>query len=182
MRLLTQWLRWLGDVPAFRIYGKTRREADWRVIDVFATPRRNHDSPWPLWRGCCITWTAEVIAVGWDYAEALVREQAADPASRVQPVEVAGGRLGDARRRVSAGGEPWPSLSEILAHEVGHTGQTRRLWVGYLPVVGALTLFREGARWWNFFENQASEEGQFGGIVSGSVCPRLMERLREGPR
>jgi hypothetical protein len=26
-------------------------------------------------------------------------------------------------------------------------------------------------------ENQASELGQFGGIVNGSVCPRLMERL-----
>ncbi len=46
----------------------------------------------------------------------------------------------------------------------------------YWPVVGALTLFREGPHWWNHFENQASEQGQFGGIVNGSVCAELMQR------
>jgi hypothetical protein len=40
-----------------------------------------------------------------------------------------------------------------------------------------LTLFREGPRWYNFFENQASEAGQFGGIVNGSVAPELADRL-----
>ena len=178
MRLLTHWLRWLGGQPAFRVHGKTRRETEWRVIDVFATHRRNEDSRWPLWRGCCITWTAEVIAVGWDFAAEVLREQAAEPASRARPVEVAGGRIRDPGRRTAAGAEPWASASEILAHEIGHTRQAQRLPVVYLPVVGAVTLFREGPHWWNYFENQASEEGQFGGIVDGSVCAELMERLR----
>ena len=43
--------------------------------------------------GRCITWTASVIAVGWDFAEALLFEQAHTPATRDFPVEVTGGRL-----------------------------------------------------------------------------------------
>jgi hypothetical protein len=31
---------------------------------------------------------------------------------------------------------------------------------------------------WCHFENQASEQGQFGGIVNSSVCDELMSRLR----
>jgi hypothetical protein len=31
------------------------------------------------------------------------------------------------------------------------------------------------------FENQASEQGQFGGLVNGSVHPELMARLKRGP-
>jgi hypothetical protein len=34
-----------------------------------------------------------------------------------------------------------------------------------------VSLFREVPPSWNFFENQASELGQFGEIVNGSVCP-----------
>jgi hypothetical protein len=30
---------------------------------------------------------------------------------------------------------------------------------------------------WHREENQASEQGQFGGIVNGSVCAAFMERL-----
>lgn len=41
---------------------------------------------------------------------------------------------------------------------------------------------REGQRWWNHFENQASEEGLFGGIVNGSVCPEMMARVLGGGR
>ena len=72
------------------------------------------------------------------------------------------------------------SPSEVVAHECGHTGQVRRLGAIYWPVGGALTLFREGPHWYNGFENQASEEGQFGGLVNGSVCPELMHRLQAG--
>jgi hypothetical protein len=172
----------LAGTPCFRIYGKARREPDWRVIDVFATHRRDGDSRWPpyLFRGTCITWTASVIAVGWDFAAEVLREQAGEPSSRERPVEVAGGRLRDPSRRQAAGGNPFPSSSEILAHECGHTRQALRLGVAYLPTGALLTLFREGPHFYNHFENQASEQGQFGGIVSGTVCPPLMERLR-GP-
>jgi hypothetical protein len=176
--LATGWFRPLG-APCFRVYGKARRERDWRVIGVHATHRRDSDSRWPplLWRGTCLTWTASVIAVGWDFAEEVLREQAEEPASRQRPVEVAGGRIQDLERRLAAGGSPWASASEVLAHECGHTGQARRLGWAYWPVGAAVTLFREGPHWWNAFENAASAEGLFGGIVNGSVCPGLMRRL-----
>jgi hypothetical protein len=149
------------------------------VIDVFASYRRDSRSGWPrlLWRGTCITWTDAVIAVGWDFAEEVLREQVRDPASRERPVEVVGGRIRDDARRATAGGPLFASASEVLAHECGHTAQVRRLDIAYWPVVGAVTAFREGPHWWNQFENQASEQGQFGGIVNGSVCSRLMALL-----
>jgi hypothetical protein len=177
--LATACFRRFGGAPAFRIHGKARPEPDWRVIDVFATHRRDMGARWPLWRGTCITWTGEVIAVGWDFAESVLREQARAPASREHPVEVAGGRLRDSQRRLAAGGISFPGASEVLAHECGHTRQARRLGLANWPVVGAVTLFREGPHWWNHFENQASEQGLFGGIVNGSVCPRLMAVLGE---
>lgn len=34
------------------------------------------------------------------------------------------------------------------------------------------------AYWWNWFENEASEIGQFGGIISGSVHPDLWAAVR----
>ena len=175
--LLTSWLRWLGGTPCFRIYGKARPEADWRLIDIYARHRRDTDSRWPLWRGTCITWTAEVIVVGWDYAESVLREQAECPASREHPVEVAGGRIRDPGRRAAAGAPSIVTASEVLAHECGHTWQVLRLGAAYLPVVGSVTLFREGPHFWNRFENEASEQGQFGGLVNGSVCPELVQRL-----
>jgi len=173
----------LANTPCFRIHGKGRREKRWRVIDVMATRRRDADSRWPapFWAGTCITWTASVIAVGWDFAEAVLREQAAWPASRDHPVEVASGRLGDRARRQGAGFSPFPSASEILAHECGHTWQALWLSLFYLPTGALFTLFREGRHWWNRFENQASEQGLFGGIVNSSVCPALMERLPRIP-
>lgn len=176
-RLVSAWFRYLGGSPAFRIHGRSRRETDWRVLDVYATRRRDSDSRWPLSDGTCITWTSEVIAVGWDFAEAVLREQAVAPASRENPVEVRGGRIRDLQRRVAAGAQSDASASEILAHECGHTRQVRQLGILYWPVVGSVTLFREGPHFWNYFENQASEEGQFGGIVNGSVCSELMRRL-----
>ena len=167
---VSTWLRYLGGIPAFRIHGRSRREADWRMLDAYATHRRDNDSRWPLWRGVCVTWTSEVIAVGWDFAKEVLREQVTEPASRENPVEVAGGRIRDLNRRLNAGASPWASASEILAHECGHTQQVRRLGIAYWPIVGSVTLFREGPHFWNHFENQASEEGQFGGIVNGSVA------------
>jgi hypothetical protein len=179
-RLVSSWFRWLCGTPCFRIYGRARREEEWHIIDVFATHRRDGDSRWPhpFWAGTCITWSSQVIGVGWDFAEKVLREQAVNPASRERPVEVAGGRLRDWRRRSKAGASSQVSPCEVLAHECGHTGQVRRLGVAYWPLGGALTLFREGPHWWNTFENQASEEGQFGGLVNGSVCPQLMQRLQ----
>src|SRR5947209_14797928 len=96
-KLATAWFHLLGGKPCFRIYGKARREKDWRVIEVHATHRRDQDSPWPrfLFRGTCITWTATVIAVGWDIAEEVLREQVTEPALRQHPVEVGGGRIRD---------------------------------------------------------------------------------------
>jgi len=176
-QLVSWWLRHRGGAPCFQIYGKSRRERLWRIIHVYAAQRRNADSRWPLWRGTCITWASDVIVVGWDFAERILQEQAKDPASREQPVEVAGGRLNDWKRRAAAGVSSQCSASEVLAHECGHTGQPARLGDFYLPVVGAVTLFREGTHWWNHFENDASEQGQFGGIVNGSVCKDLMDRL-----
>lgn len=162
------WLREIGGTPCFRIYGRGRTERRWHEIEVFATVRRNLASPWPLWHGVCITWTDSVIAVGDDFAAQLVREQSVFPVSRDFPLTIVGGRL--------RGGCGVPSCSEILAHEIGHTAQARRLGGFYWPFVGALTLFREGPNWWNHFENDASAQGVFGGIVSGSV--RLGEPRR----
>jgi hypothetical protein len=175
-KLLTACFRRFGAVPAFRVHGKAKSEADWRTIDIVATHRRNLDSRWPLWRATCITWTDEIIAVGWDFAEAVLREQTRAPASREHPVEVAGGRLHDLQRRLAAGGPSFPGASEVLAHECGHTLQVRRLGLAYWPLVGAVTLFREGPHWWNHFENRASETGLFGGIVNGSVHPALLAK------
>jgi hypothetical protein len=172
-------MRRLSGRPCFQIYGKARSESTWRLISVYATHRRNNDSRWPayLFRGTCITWTAEIIAVGWDFAEKVLREQMSEPASRERPVEVAAGRIRDPHRRAAVGAVPSASASEILAHECGHTWQMLRLGLLYWPIGGALTLFREGPYWWNRFENQASEIGQFGGIVNGSVCDELVWHL-----
>lgn len=174
--LISYWLRRLGGEPCFRVYGKARAEAAWRVIDVFATERRDLGSRLPLWGGTCTTWSDRVIAVGWDFAERVLCEQRERPASRDFPLEVFGGRIRDMSRRLAAGGASIASASEVLAHECGHTYQAIQLGPAYLPVVGSVTLFREGARWWNRFENRASEEGQFGGFVHGSVSARLLER------
>jgi hypothetical protein len=179
-RLATSALRWLGGPPCFQIYGRARCESAWRVIGVHATHRRDTDSRWPafLFRGTCITWTAEVIAVGWDFAEEVLREQISVPASRENPIEVASGRIRDHHRRAATGASPFPSAGEILAHECGHTWQMLRMGFLYWPIGGSVTLFREGSHWWNRFENQASELGQFGGIVNGSACLGLMSKLR----
>jgi hypothetical protein len=178
-KVFSQWFRRLGGAPCFRIYGKARKEAHWRVVTVFANQRRNGDSRWPLWRGTCTTWGASSIAVGWDFAAEVLFEQAEAPASRRHPVTVAGGRIDDLARRAAAGVAELASSCEILAHEVGHTWQALRLGPLYLPLVGSVTMFQEGPRPWNRFENEASEQGQFGGIVKGSVCPELMARLRD---
>jgi len=177
-RLISWWLRWLGGRPAFQIYGKSRRETDWRIIHIYATHRRDSTSRLPLWGGTCTTWASDIVAVGWDFAEQVLREQSAEPASRERPVEVAGGRIRDLSRRLQAGATSIVSCSEVMAHECGHTAQPLKLGGLYLPVVGAVTLFREGPHWWNYFENQASELGQFGGIVNGTVSAELMERLK----
>src|SRR5262249_60140576 len=99
-------------------------------------------------------------------------------------VEVLGGRIRDESKRREAGAPLWPRASEILAHECGHTWQARRLSWLYLPAGALFTLWREGPRWYNHFENQASEEGLFGGIVNGSVCAELMAKCgpAHGPR
>jgi hypothetical protein len=179
--LLSWWLQKASGRPCFDIHGKSKGETDWRIVHVYATHRRNSDSRWPLWRGTCITWTSQVIAVGWDFAEMVLREQMAEPASRERPVEVLGGRLSIWERRAAAGASSQCSASEVLAHEVGHTAQCLRMPVIYLPVVGSVTLFREGLHWWNHFENNASEHGQFGGIVNSSVCDELMRKLKPFP-
>jgi hypothetical protein len=177
--LVTRWLRWWGGDPCFRIYGKARRESHWRLIDVYATHRRDRGSRIPLWDGTCTTWSSRIISVGWDFAESILREQRENPACRDHPVEVAGGRLRHPTRRAAVGAPSIAFASEVLAHECGHTWQALRLDLFYLPLVGSVTLFREGPYPWNHFENEASEQGQFGGIVNGSVSDKLMARLGE---
>jgi len=177
---VTAAIRKLSGPPYFRIFGRASYESDWHVIDIFATHRRDLTSRWPLWGGACITWTANVIAVGWGFAERVYQEQCRDPASKENPVTVAGGRIRDWQMRLAAGASSHPSASEILAHECGHTAQARRLGFLYWPLVGSVTLFREGPHWWNRFENEASATGQFGGIVSGSVAKRLTDTSQGG--
>jgi hypothetical protein len=172
--LLNPFLHWLGGTPCFCVYGKGRREAEWRVIGVYAAHCRDSDSRFPLWGGACTTWGVDVIAVGWDFALELLLEQQEEPASRWRPVEVAGGRLCDIRRRAAVGAGPGLTCSEVMAHECGHTWQARRMGPVYLPLVGSVTFFREGPHPWNRFENEASEQGLFGGLVPRSVCPELM--------
>ncbi|MHB1424306.1 MAG: hypothetical protein ACYC3I_14120 [Gemmataceae bacterium] len=180
-RLATNAVRGLSGPPCFQIHGKARGERDWRIIGVHATHRRDGDSRWPayLFRGTCITWTAEVIAVGWDFAADVLREQGSEPASRERPVAPAAGRIRDHLRRAAVGASPFASASEVLAHECGHTWQMLRLGLLYWPLGAAFTLFREGPHWWNRFENQASEIGQFGGIVNGSVNPKLLSIIHK---
>ena len=176
---VSAFFRSVGGTPCFQVYGKGRAERQYHLIDIYATDRRNHTSSWPLFRGTCITWTANIIAVGWDYAATLVREQACDPATRDRPVIVQGGQLRDCPQRREAGASGWISASELMAHECGHTAQARRMG-GLYWLIGALTTqFREGDRFWNRFENQASQQGIFGGIVAGSVCARLRAETAE---
>jgi len=106
---------------------------------------------------------------------AVLREQSENPASRQYPFEVTGGRIRDAAGRKIPGRDS--PASDVLAHECGHTWQALRLHSLYLPFVGMVTLFREGPHAWNYFENQASQLGQFGGIVRESVCAELVRAL-----
>jgi hypothetical protein len=177
-RAVTACLRWFGGPPCFRIWGKARPERGWRIIGIHATHRRDLFSRWPppFWPGTCITWTDEVIAVGWDFATEVLREQREQPASREHPVEVLGGRIRDSGAREQSGTMVGATSSEVLAHECGHTWQVLRMAFLYWPVVGAFTLFREGPHWWNHFENQASELGLFGGIVDKSLSPEILRR------
>ncbi|HEX4591367.1 MAG TPA: hypothetical protein VH120_15640 [Gemmataceae bacterium] len=155
-------LRLVGGRPCFRIYGRASYEPQWHVIDVIASHRRDLTSRWPHMGGTCITWTAGVIAVGWDFAEFVLREQSRERASQEYPLAVRGGRL----RAGRLGKLGPPTASEVLAHECGHTGQARRMGFWYWPMGATFTLFREGDHWWNWFENEASATGQFGGIVA----------------
>lgn len=175
--LLADAIRWLGTAPCFEVYGKARPEYSWRRIEIYASSRRNRDSRWPFWRNCCTTWTSQIIAVGWHFAAAVLQEQRADPASRLHPTTVAGGRLAHRQRRAEAKAAAIPSASEVLAHECGHTWQACRLGPIYLPLVGTVTLFREGAHSWNRFENEASELGMFGGLVPGTLSSELLRSV-----
>jgi hypothetical protein len=179
---LSDWLQWIGGTPCFRIHGKARCEPAWPVVNVYATQRRDRTSHLPFWQANCITWTSQVIVVGWDFAEEFLIEQFAAPASRQRPVEVAGGRLQDWRRRAKVGAGETPTRSEILAHECGHTWQALRHGPAYLPLIGSVTLFHEGPHSWCRFENEASAMGQFGGIVNDSVCNALMRHLPVTPQ
>lgn len=154
---------------SFRIWGRTRHESDWRQIRVVVTPCRNLSSRWPLLRGTCTCWGPNLIAVGEHFAQALFQQLSETPVRPECPVAVVAGRLTDPDRRLAAGGPAVPSPAEVLAHEIGHTAQARRLGLLYLPLVGALTLFREGPYWWNHFENEASLIGLFGGLVEDLV-------------
>ncbi len=174
--MLSAWIRSWSGPPAFQVFGKTRRERNWRVIDVYATPRRDLMSGWPFWRGTCTCWSADLIAVGCDFARAALRCKHTWLASRERPIAVFTGSFRNQRAedRLAAGLPAGATHAEVLAHEIGHTGQALRYRMFYLLFVGALTLFGEGPRPWNRFENEASAKGQFGGIVNGSVSPAFL--------
>ena len=114
--MLTGFFRNSKSSLAFRIYGKAKPEVDWRVIDVYASGRRNLMGGGRFIGGTCITWSAHVIAVGWDFAAEVLREQMERPASREQPAEIPDGRL--RYGRTAPAQQPF---SEVLAHECGHT-------------------------------------------------------------
>jgi hypothetical protein len=158
---------------AFRIYGKSKRESAWRIITVTASHARDMCSRWPVVAGTCIAWSSGVIAVGWDFAEQLLREQQASPASRESPVSIPGGWWQYRGQRRQTCSFPPLSNSEILAHECGHTYQALRLGPSYWLMGALFTWWGEGPNWWNDFENQASELGQFGGIIQNSIHPAL---------
>jgi len=180
-KIASAWLCSLGGRPAYQIWGRARPEKRWRRIHVFASHRRNWDSRWPapLFRGTAITWTSHVIAVGWDLAIQVYREQLLKPASPNHPQIVLSGRLNDQRRRLSQGFSPMPTASEIIAHECGHTRQAYQLEYVFLPAGALFTLFREGNSWYNHFENIASEQGEFGGIIPGTLHPSLIALSRQ---
>jgi hypothetical protein len=117
----------------------------------------------------CTCWSADLIAVGLDFAQDLLAAEGVWQVTREQPVMVVGGSLTDSARRRLAGGLPHPSAAELLAHEIGHTLQARRYRLLYLPLVGTVTRFGEGPHWWNRFDNEASAFGPFGGIVPGCM-------------
>jgi len=154
---------------AFRVWGKTIGEHDWRLIRVHASPSRNAASRWPFLKGCCTCWSADLIAVGSDFADLLLNDPAVAEITQESPVMVQGGTLSNPQVRLAVGAPGTPTAAEIMAHEIGHTAQARRYRFLYLPLVGAVTRFGEGPRWWNRFENEASSIGQFGGIVPGSI-------------
>jgi hypothetical protein len=182
------WLmRLTARQPAFVVYGRARGESRWRRVSVLAVARRDMTSNWPapFWPGTSIAWGSTVVAVGWDFAEALVLEQLDQPATRARPVRVVGGRLRSPthRRAADETANPyWPSYSEILAHELGHTAQARRYSLLYLPLGAVFTLFREGDSWVNWFENQASRIGEFGGIIGSTLHPRLLAAVERAGR
>ena len=178
--LLNPFLHWLGGTPCFRVHARGKRESRWRIVSVYAHHRRDVESRWPILAGALTTWAADVISIGWDFALELLSEQMEEPASRDDPVAVIGGSLRDIKRRRVADGDASPTCSEVMAHECGHTWQAARLGMYYLPLVGSVTWFREGNQPWNRFENEASEQGLFGGIVNGSVCDELMRQIEEG--
>ena len=177
--LLNPFLHWLGGAPCFRVHARGKCEPHWRIVSVYAHNRRDVDSRWPILAGALTTWAVDVISVGWDFAAELLAEQMEEPTSRFNPIAVIGGSLRDLKRRRGADGGANPTCSEVMAHECGHTWQAARLGMYYLPLVGSVTWFREGPRPWNRFENEASEQGLFGGIVNGSVCEELMRLVGE---
>lgn len=174
--LLARWFAFCSGPPTLRIHGKGVAEAAWREIAVYARHRRDLTSRWPFFGGTCITWTSQTIAVGCDFAELLLREQMDCPASTNSPVVVAGQRLRNPYARRRAAARTIPTASEIVAHECGHTCQALRWPFAYLLIGALFTWWREGPHWWNWFENEASAIGMFGGIVSNSVDAEFWQR------
>lgn len=172
-RFLSWWLGLHGYVPCLEVFGKGRAEKGWRLIRIFGGKRRNRDSRWPLVAGTCTTWSSTAIAVGWDFAVELLAEHERRAVTTMSPVEVGAGRLRDQARRREHDLSTFCTAAEIMAHECGHTAQAVRLGPAYLPIVGSVTLFREGPRIWNHWENDASENGLYGGIARFLLEPDL---------
>lgn len=160
---------------SFQVHGKTLKETSWRLITVQAFPWRNHEGGRFPFRGTCTCWSPSFVAVGLDFAQQLLSDPSVWQITRERPVAVAAQSLSNFEKRRRAGASARPSHAEVLAHEIGHTLQARRYRLLYLPLVGSVTRFGEGPRWWQRFENEASAVGQFGGILADSVTSPLRQ-------
>jgi hypothetical protein len=140
-----------------QVYVKGINETKWRIANVKAFKSHNFNSSAP-WAGAQMTVDAHTIHVGEDFL-AMLKTEVAIKSSAGQnlmgppaPVSVEGGTLGSDF-----------SMSEIMAHEGGHTPQAANMGtLRYWLKVGSQTLKGEAGSPW---ERDASRNGQFGGFV-----------------
>ena len=171
--------RLLSGRPCFRIYGRATYEPSWQVIDVFAFKSPGLDEPLAAPRRD-LHYLDGRRHRRW-MGLRRVRIARADRGSRPR---------GTARWSSAAGGSVRAAAASSDRRRPAKSSPTNAATpaklVGWESGIGRsalrLTLFREGDRWWNWFENEASATGQFGGIVNGTVVAELMQKLGGGDK